>query len=139
VVIVDDKLAARFWPHESPIGKRIRQGTTGHGAPSSVSSGTPREYEGRRRSADHRLLPVEQFTIGSRFVVVRTASSADAASLMPAVSRELRGIDPDLPLYDVATMEQRLHDSLARGVSRCRSSSPSRHARLRWQSSVCTG
>ncbi|HEY6827950.1 MAG TPA: FtsX-like permease family protein, partial [Gemmatimonadaceae bacterium] len=44
----------------------------------------------------------------------RTAPSIDAASLMPAVSRELRALDPDLPTYDVATMEQRLHDSLAR-------------------------
>lgn len=29
VVIVDDKLAARFWPNESAVGKRIRQGNDG--------------------------------------------------------------------------------------------------------------
>src|SRR6185369_12376031 len=29
VVIVDDKLAARFWPHEDPIGKQLRQGADG--------------------------------------------------------------------------------------------------------------
>jgi len=114
VVIVDDKLAARFWPHESPIGKRIRQGNDGPWRTVIGVVGDTREYEVDAEPPITAFFPVEQFTIGSRFVVVRTASSADAASLMPAVSRELRGIDPDLPLYDVATMEQRLHDSLAR-------------------------
>ena len=114
VVIVDDKLAARFWPHESPIGKRIRQGNDGPWRTVIGVVGDTREYEVDAEPPITAFFPVEQFTIGSRFVVVRTASSADAASLIPAVSRELRGIDPDLPLYDVATMEQRLHDSLAR-------------------------
>jgi len=114
VVIVDDKLAARFWPHESAIGKRIRQGNDGPWRTVVGVVADTREYEVDAEPPITAFFPVEQFTIGSRFVVVRTASSVDAASLMSAVSRELRAIDPDLPAYDVATMEQRLHDSLAR-------------------------
>jgi predicted permease len=114
VVIVDDKLAARFWPHESAIGKRIRQGNDGPWRTVVGVVANTREYQVDAQPPITAFFPVEQFTIGSRFVVVRTAASVDAASLMPAVSRELREIDPDLPTYDVATMEQRLHDSLAR-------------------------
>ena len=114
VVIVDDKLAARFWPNESAIGKRIRQGKDGPWRTIVGVVADTREYEVDAEPPITAFFPVEQFTIGSRFVVVRTASTVDAASLMPAVSRELRAIDPDLPSYDVATMEQRLHDSLAR-------------------------
>ena len=114
VVIVDDKLAARFWPHESAIGKRIRQGNDGPWRTIVGLVADTREYEVDAEPPITAFFPVEQFTIGSRFVVVRTAPSVDAASLMPAVSRELRAIDPDLPSYDVATMEQRLHESLAR-------------------------
>jgi predicted permease len=114
VVIVDDKLAARFWPRESAIGKRIRQGSDGPWRTIVGVVADSREYEVDAEPPITAFFPVEQYTIGSRFVVVRTAPSVDAASLMTAVSRELRGIDPDLPAYDVATMEQRLHDSLAR-------------------------
>ena len=114
VVIVDDKLAARFWPHESAIGKRIRQGSDGPWRTIVGVVADTRQYEVDAEPPITAFFPVEQFTIGSRFVVARTASSVDAASLMPAVARELRAIDPDLPSYDVATMQQRLHDSLAR-------------------------
>jgi len=33
---------------------------------------------------------------------------------MPEVTRVVRSLDPELPAYDVATMESRLYDSLAR-------------------------
>ena len=114
VVIVDDKLAARFWPNESAIGKRLRQGSDGPWRTVVGVVADTREYEVDAEPPITAYFPVEQYTIGSRFVVVRTAPTIDAASLMPAVSRELAQLDPDLPTYDVATMEQRLHDSLAR-------------------------
>jgi ABC-type antimicrobial peptide transport system permease subunit len=44
--------------------------------------------------------------------VVRT--SGDPAGLAPAVRREVRALDPDLPIYNVRTMAQRVDDSLAR-------------------------
>jgi predicted permease len=114
VVIVDDKLAARFWPNESAIGKRIRQGDDGPWRTIVGVVADTREYEVDAEPPITAFFPVEQYTIGSRFVVVRTAPSIEAASLMTTVSRELAQIDRDLPAYDVATMEQRLHDSLAR-------------------------
>ena len=114
VVIVDDKLAARFWPNESAIGKRIRQGDDGPWRTIVGVVADTREYEVDAEPPITAFFPVEQYTIGSRFVVVRTAPTVDAASLMNVVSTELGQIDPDLPAYDVATMEQRLHDALAR-------------------------
>ena len=114
VVIVDDKLAARFWPNEGALGKRIRQGDDGPWRTVVGVVADTREYEVDAEPPITAFFPVEQYTIGSRFVVLRTAPTVDAASLMTAVSRELAQIDPDLPAYDVATMEQRLHDSLAR-------------------------
>ena len=114
VVIVDDKLAERFWPNESAIGKRIRQGDDGPWRTVVGVVADTREYEIDAEPPITAFFPVEQYAIGSRFVVLRTASTIDAASLMASVSRELGQIDPDLPVYDVATMEQRLHDALAR-------------------------
>ena len=114
VVIVDDKLAARFWPNENPLGKRLRQGT--HGTWRTVVGvvADAREYEVDAEPPITVFFPVEQFNIASRFVVVRTAPGTNAASLTNAVTAQIRALDPELPAYDLATMEHRLHDSLAR-------------------------
>jgi predicted permease len=114
VVIVDDKLAARFWPNESALGKRLRQGANGPWRAVVGVVADAKEYDVDAEPPITAYFPVEQYNIGSRFVVVRTATSVDAASLTSAVSREIQAIDPDLPAYDVATMEHRLFDSLAR-------------------------
>ena len=45
-------------------------------------------------------------------VVVRSGS--DPSALTAAVTRQIREIDPDLPLYNVRSMEARVDESLAR-------------------------
>ena len=45
-------------------------------------------------------------------VVLRSRS--DPSSLTTAVKGELRALDPDLPMFSVRTMAQRVDDSLAR-------------------------
>jgi ABC-type antimicrobial peptide transport system permease subunit len=46
------------------------------------------------------------------FVAVRT--STEAAGLSAAVVREIHAVDPDVVVYGIRTMQERLHDSLAR-------------------------
>src|SRR5205085_1849282 len=46
------------------------------------------------------------------YIVART--SGDPASISGALTREVHAIDPDVPLFDVRTMPDRIHDSLAR-------------------------
>jgi ABC-type antimicrobial peptide transport system permease subunit len=41
-------------------------------------------------------------------------SAADAAALTAAVTREIRALDPDMPLYNIRTMTNRVDESLAR-------------------------
>ena len=73
-----------------------------------------KEYEVDAEPPITAYFPVEQYNIAGRFVVVRTRANSDAANLTNAVAQEIRRLDPELPAYDVATMEHRLHDSLAR-------------------------
>ncbi len=46
------------------------------------------------------------------YVVARTAS--DPASTSAAIIHQVNAINPDVPVYNVATMEQRVQDSMAR-------------------------
>jgi predicted permease len=114
VVIVNEALAARFWPGADPIGKRLRQGSQGPWRSVVGIVADTKEYAASAEPPITAYFPVEQFNIGSRFVVARTAATFDASALMPAVTRVVRSLDPELPAYDVATMESRLYDSLAR-------------------------
>lgn len=112
VVIVDAGLAARFWPHESPIGKRLRQGADGPWRAVVGVVADAREYEETAEPPIGVYFPVEQLSTSSRFVAVRT--SVPAATMTNAVLGQIHALDPDLPAYDVSTMEHRLNDSLAR-------------------------
>ncbi len=114
VAIVDDHLAARFWPHDSPLGKRLRQGSDGPWRTVVGVVDNAREYELSAQPPITVYFPVEQYRIASRFVVVRTRPGLDHRAALSAVLRQVAQLDPDLPAYDVSTMEQRLQDSLAR-------------------------
>jgi predicted permease len=114
VVVIDDKLAARFWPNESAIGKRLRQGADGPWRTVIGVVADTREYEVNAEPPITAFFPVLQYGIGSRFIVVRTANASDPTALTTAINREIRALDPELPTYDVNTMDDRLSDSLAR-------------------------
>jgi len=73
------------------------------------------EYEVNAEPPITAFFPVEQYGIGSRFMVVRTQpGAANDPTLMATINRAIRALDPELPTYDVSTMDTRLHDSLAR-------------------------
>jgi predicted permease len=112
VVIVDDKLAERFWPNEDPIGKRMRRGNSGPWRTVVGLVADQKEYDVDGEPPITAYYPVEQFNIGSRFVVARV--SADPVRMTGVIAKEIQALDPELPVFDVHTMEQRLHDSLAR-------------------------
>ena len=114
VVIVDEALAARFWP-DGAIGKRLRQRADGPWRTVVGVVRDKREYQADVAPPITAYFPVEQYTIGSRFVVVRTHTAlADVSRLTSAVMAEVHAMDQELPAYDVSTMEQRLSDSFAR-------------------------
>ncbi|MBZ5537209.1 MAG: ABC transporter permease [Acidobacteriia bacterium] len=114
VILVDDKTAQRFWPHENPIGKRIRP-DDGPGTPyySIVGVvGTVKQYGLDSSGRITLYFPYKQRSTTSLYVAARTAS--DPAALSSAIIRAIHSIDPNIAVYDIATMEERLQHSLAR-------------------------
>ncbi len=112
VTIVDNNLAERFWPGQDPLGKRIRQGQSG---PWRVVVGVvrdQREYSQDSEPPITAYFSIEQTPVNSRFVIARTSS--DPVQMTAAVIKEIQALDPEIPAFDVHTMEQRLYDSLAR-------------------------
>jgi predicted permease len=112
VVVVDDKMAQRFWPKGDAVGKRIRFGKDSPWMTVAGVVGTVKQYG---LAADTRIafyMPHTQMTAGNLFLVARTGGSP--AALTSSIVREIHAVDPDIAVYDVQTMPVRLHDSLAR-------------------------
>ncbi len=117
VVVVDDHMAQVLWPGEDPIGKRLRRG--GMDADANAPWLTVVGVVGRIKQyaldeRDSRMAMYHPHAqVGSRAmnIVVRGGS---AERLTAAVVNQIRTVDPDLPIYNVKTMERRVEDSLAR-------------------------
>ncbi len=117
VVIVDEHMAGQLWPGQDPLGKRIRTGgmDARPDAPWMTVVGVVGRIKQDALDADSRMavyFPHLQVPVRAMNVVVRTGS--DPAGLAAAVRQEIREIDPDLPIYNVRTMGDRVAESLAR-------------------------
>jgi predicted permease len=110
--IIDDKMAQRFWPHENPIGKRIRNGSRSPWVNIVGVVGTVKQYG---LDQDLRMVvynPHAQMQYNGMYLVVRAA--VDPTTLSGALVREAHAIDPDVPVFDLGTMPDRIYHSLAR-------------------------
>jgi predicted permease len=111
-VIVDEAMAERFWPNEDPIGKRMQRGGSGSWRTVVGVISDAKQYSTEKEPPIAVYYPFEQFAARNMFLVVRT--TRDPAGMSEAVTKEIQAVDPEMPVFDVGTMDQRLHDSLAR-------------------------
>ena len=116
VVIIDERMARQFWPGENPIGRRIRTGgfdvtpdTPWMTIVGVVNSVKQDALDAESRIAYYRF----QGQTPSRALNVVVRSATEPAGLTGAVTSEIRALDPDLPIYKMRTMEERVEASLA--------------------------
>ncbi len=114
VLVVDEHMAAQLWPGEDAVGKRLRTGGADSDTPWLTVVGVVGRVKQYTLDADSRIamyFPHTQYPVRAMNVVVR--GREDPSTLTSAVRAEVRALDPDLPIYGVRTMTQRVDDSLA--------------------------
>jgi predicted permease len=105
-VLINQTMAARFWPGEEAIGRRFGQGTdrarwwevvgiVGDIRSLGLAQQTPYEF----------YRTIEQAPANSQTVVIRAALD-DPSSLIPTAKEIVRSLDPSLPVTGVQTMEE---------------------------------
>jgi putative ABC transport system permease protein len=109
-VIVNQSFANLAWPHQDPLGRRIRVGNQ-PGAPWRTVVGVVPDLQmnnlGDTDSGPAGFyLPLAQECPQRVNVVVRTPGNP--LSMTGTVRAEVNAIDPDLPLYFVYSMEQQI-------------------------------
>jgi putative ABC transport system permease protein len=113
VAIVDERLAARFWPTQDPIGKGLHRGDSERYTVVGVVRDVRFESPARRTEyVGAAYFPHTQApALGRlRWIAIKTADESTA--VMRAVRSALTAIDPDLPLSDIQTMTQRTSRSV---------------------------
>ena len=114
VVLVDEYMADQLWPGQDPIGKRIHIVELKSDDPWQTVVGVVGRVKQDSLDSDPRIafyLPHTQFP--TRAMTVALRGGTDPAGLVSAVKSELRNLGPDLPMYYVRTMGQRVDESLA--------------------------
>jgi predicted permease len=122
VIVVDEKLAKRFWGKASPVGRRmykpdsaediVKPGPKAHWF--TVIGVVPEIRISGFVATDERVgayyFPQSQETTRRLTLVVK--GETDPMALVPAIRRDLAAIDPELPLYSVMSMRDRMDRSL---------------------------
>jgi putative ABC transport system permease protein len=115
VAIIDEFMARELWPGQDPLGKRIKPaGVDAPNAPWLTVVGVVGRIKQDALDSESRIafyISHTQYPARTMNVVLRSGS---APVLTSAVKKEIRELDPDLPLYNVRTMAQRVDESLAR-------------------------
>jgi putative ABC transport system permease protein len=115
-VIVNEELARRSWPGEDPIGKRLQVGTELTRWRQVVGVVGNARLSGLEAKVDPAIyVPFPQNSwpnaLRNSFIVLRTTT--DPQSLIPAIRRELRSVDPTFPITQIRTMDEIVGDSLS--------------------------
>jgi len=113
VAIVDERLAARFWPGEDPVGKGVYRGRSERYTVVGVVRNVRFEsLAGETEPVGAAYFPHAQAPPLGRLRWIAIKTAAEPAGVMRSVRSALTAIDPDLPLSDVQTMTQRTAGSL---------------------------
>jgi putative ABC transport system permease protein len=109
VAIINETMARRFWPGESPIGRRFRTGDPEADAPWLEIVGVVADMyrQGFERAPIPQVFrPYAQAPSRNMNLLVR--SETPPAALTPAIRARIADIDRAVPLYHVTTVSQAL-------------------------------
>ncbi len=114
-ILINETMARRFWPDQDPVGKHIKPGFGyGNSGPSSYEIiGIVQDSKQARLESEVEpemsILYTHQVHWWMAFAVRTTLPPQH---LIKDVQTAVAGVDKDLPLYDIRTMEERLADTL---------------------------
>lgn len=107
VVVVNEAFARRYFPREDPVGRRIRSGGPNSTAPWRTIVGVVGDMRSQRPDAAPEpqiFAATTQASSLAMALLIRTRGG-DAATLADAIRREVRRVDPEMPVYGIEKLE----------------------------------
>lgn len=107
VAVINERMAARYWPNEDPIGRRITLGLPRPDNPWITIVGIARDVP--HRAVDSKPEPdwyASRLVAPQRHRYVFVRSALPSSTLTAAIRTTTAAIDPQQPLTSVKTMDQ---------------------------------
>jgi len=114
VVVINETMAARYFPDEDPIGKRVAFDRVNNAPNWREIVGVVRDVKHSALDSDAKpeiYFPFTQFPSFFMTLVVRT--SGDPLNLVAAARSEVLAVEKNQPISNVHTMEELLSNSIA--------------------------
>ncbi len=111
VTVISEPLARRWWPNESPIGKRFKLGDDKSKEPWMTIVGVVAGVAHNMQDKNPRQALYAPFTQSNALwmdVGIRTAG--DPLQLAPSVSAAIRSVDPQLPITGMASLDSWIYE-----------------------------
>ena len=116
VVVINQAMARTHFPGQNPLGRRVwlgwEEGGVRRGGEIVGVVDDVRQFGLDRPSVPEMYLPYDQTPVGPMTVVARTSAPPEA--VFAAARAAVRELDPDLPLFELGTLQQRFEESAAR-------------------------
>jgi predicted permease len=113
VVIIDETLAAKYWPNASPLGQRLRPDTDGTNDWSTIVGVVPAVKQASLAESNSKETVYWHYEQRpSRGGVLALRTVVPPSQLASAVSAAIAAIDPDVALSDARTLDARVEGSL---------------------------
>jgi predicted permease len=104
VAIVNEQFAKHFWPNQDPIGKRLQAGDDKAWVQVVGLARTSKYVFIAEPPSDFVYLPYRQTRPRQMILIAR--SIGEAAALAGPLREVVRGLDPNLPIFNVRSMEE---------------------------------
>jgi putative ABC transport system permease protein len=115
VTIVDEVLARRYWPGQSAIGKRVRYGPPDPKTPWHTVIGVVASIRNQslmEAAPPDVYVPHNELRFPALRYVVRTASDANPAALVPLVRARVLEVDRGIAISDLRPLDDTIHESI---------------------------
>lgn len=114
VIIVDEVFARQHWPGEEAVGKRIRFGNDPNAPVLEVIGVVGRVKMESLDNDSNRVqgyFSFSQLPFGGMTVIIK--GNGDPNQLIAAARAQVKGVDPDQPIYNIRTMDEIRGESVA--------------------------
>jgi putative ABC transport system permease protein len=114
VAIINQRFARLYFPGQDPLGRRIKLGWLDSENPWRTIVGVAPDLamaRRRERGSEGIYLPFSQSTRRTLSVLLRTAG--DPLALVPMVRDEIAAIDPNLPIYEIDSLDRLIYEATA--------------------------
>jgi predicted permease len=113
VAVVNEAFARQFFPNENAVGKRFGLNRNESDI-EIVGVVQDSKYQGLREPAPGPMLYVSyrQFRLFDA-MIVHARTAGNPAPLVAALREQVRRLDPNLPVYNIHTVEEQIDSSLA--------------------------